>query len=454
MRSAMVRVLRRLRSEQSGQSLIIVSLTMAVVMGASGMAIDAAGWYQKHHEVQVATDAAALAAANCLSNAGAGSTCTSSTDVADAQQVAVTYAAQNGITITASDVTVDTSNATVHVTANNTSAALFANLVGIRSSTQTAQSTATWASGGSTACTSTEQSAGQCYAVYTQNATCGSSDGWIVGSAGITITGGIHTQGSLNMEGSGGTYTITGPFTYSSGNCTYTPNQETTFTSGSTTPSAGGNESASYWPLNFATDFPACSATGTVQCTTINGQTGVPSYCTDESTSSSGFVFGWSNSGTEPFSGHVYCSIGTGSPSNPATWNGPITFADGASAGTSSSPLTATFIGGYVSATSSTLYLAPGLDNCLFYALDTDAAADATSNGSATYAIELQNGTYGFGGTMFAPNGTINLGSTSGTAGFLEAQNVNTTNLSFTGNGPLVSSSSSGSSSGGDSLLQ
>jgi hypothetical protein len=183
---------------------------------------------------------------------------------------------------------------------------------------------------------------------------------------------------------------------------------------------------------------------------------GVPSYCTDESTNAtSGFIFGWGNGGTEPFSGHVYCSIGSGNPSNPATWNGPITFADGASAGTSSSPLAATFIGGYVNASSSTLYLAPGLDNCLFYALDTDAAAHTASSGGASYAVQLQNGTYSFSGTMFAPNGTINLSSTSGTTGFLEAQNVNTTNLSFTGNGPIDSGTSGTSSSDGtDSLEQ
>ena len=58
--SALVRLLRRLRSEESGQSLILVSLAMTVALGFSAISIDVAGWYQKHHEAQVVADSAAL----------------------------------------------------------------------------------------------------------------------------------------------------------------------------------------------------------------------------------------------------------------------------------------------------------------------------------------------------------------------------------------------------------
>jgi hypothetical protein len=77
---------------------------------------------------------------------------------------------------------------------------------------------------------------------------------------------------------------------------------------------------------------------------------------------------------------------------------------------------------------------------------DTDAA-------SGSDAIEFGNGNYSFTGTLFAPNGTVNLNSTASTAAFLEAQNVDTVNLSFFGDGPVASGSSS-SGGGSDSLLQ
>ena len=200
------------------------------------------------------------------------------------------------------------------------------------------------------------------------------------------------------------------------------------------TPTAGGNQPASSWPLDFSKTFPAC----TTNCT---GPSGTPAYCTQAATTSAGFTF---TSYPVTFSSNVYCSVGTGTASNPATWNGPITFTNGASAGSSGSPMAVTLIGGYVNATSSTLYLTPDVGGCLVYALDTDAA-------SGSDAIQFANGTYNLGGTMFAPNGTINLSSTSATAAFLEAQNVDTVNLSFQGNGPLVPGSSSGGA-GTDSL--
>jgi hypothetical protein len=455
--SALVRLLRRLRSEESGQSLILVSLAMTVALGFSAISIDVAGWYQKHHEAQVVADSAALAAANCLANPGvgpAGNVCSSSTDVSDAQQVAINYAALNGVPINTSNVTVNTSTDTVHVKASSTSPTFFSQLIGIKTTTQTANSTAGWSSGASTTCTTAEQSAGQCYAIYTANSTCGSNNGWVTDETSEQIIGAIHSQGSLNI--SDGSFAFLGPITYSGGNCPYTQAGNATMASGGSyyTPTAGDKQSSTYWPLNYATVFPACSTTAGT-CTTsaaasANGNlvAGAPTYCTQATTSPSGYTFGWvNNSNQEPLSGNVYCAIGGGTPSNPATWNGPFTFTNGASAGSSSSPVAVTMIGGYVNATSTTLYLAPDVGNCLVYAVDTDAA-------SGSDAIEFGNGNYSLGGALFAPNGTINLNSTSATAAFLEAQNVDTINLSFQGDGPVASGSGSSSSGGSDSLQQ
>jgi hypothetical protein len=455
MRSPLLKILRRLRSEQRGQSLIVVSLAMVVVLGVSAMAIDVGTWYVKHHQDQVIADSAALAAANCLAHPNTGPNtstmpqCTSGTDTTDAETVAVAYAARNGLPASDLQVNITNNQVTVKAKTSNTPA-FFANMFGINTTTQSAHAVAGWTSVQSTTCTTADENAGECYAIYAQNAACGSNDGWVTNETSERINGAVHSQGALNI--SDGSFTFTGPITYSSGNCTYTQAGNLSMSSGTGyyTPAAGDNQTSSFWPINYATDFPACGSASSVSCVTVNGVSGVPSYCTDVSTSASGFTFSSNNGNPEiPYSGHVYCSIGQGTGvnnSNPATWNGPITFSNGANTGSSSNPVDATFIGGYVNATSSTLYLAPELDNCLIYALDTDSASGGD-------AISFPNGTYNFTGTMFAPNGTINLTETSATAAFLEAQNVDTVNLSYTGDGPLATGSSS-SSTGTDSLTQ
>ena len=441
----LMRPLRLLCSSQSGQSLVIMSVVMTAVLGMAAVSIDAASWDVKHHQDQVVADAAALAAANCLANPNTGPNsttvpqCTSTTDTTDATQVAVTYARQNGLNITTSNVNVTGSQ--VKVTANSSSPSYFARIAGVRSASESASATAGFTGGtASTTCTAAQQSAGNCYAIYTQDPNCGTSDGWVTGSASVTITGAIHTQGTMNFGSGGGTYTFTGPATYSSGNCTVTVPQNSTMKG--STPTAGDNQTSTYWPINYATDFPACSATGTYQCT---GPDGTPSYCTISSSSGS-ISLNWSNT-----LGGVYCAYGTGTPSTPSSWNGAITL-NSNSNGTSSAPASVTFIAGYVNATSESNYLQPAMDGCLMYVLDSNSqAGSANSN----YAVSLSNGSMYLSGTIFAPNGTIYLNGVSLTTGFLEGYSVNSSNLTFTGNGPLATSGgSSSSSSGTDSLTQ
>jgi len=420
-----------------------MAVAMVVILGVAALAIDAASWYQKHHQAQVVADAAALAAANCLANPGVGSSgniCSSSTDVSDAQQVARNYAASNGVTIPTSNVVVNTSNDTVKVTASDTSPTFFASLIGIKSTTQTASSVASWTPGVSATCTTANQSAGQCWAVYAQNPTCGTSDGWVSTSASVTVNGAIHSQGSINLgSGGGGNWTLAGPTTYggTGGGC-YNKAANATVTG--PTPTQGGSQASSYWPMDYSTSFPACT-------TTCTGPYGSPSYCTNAGNTSAGITLSSSNL---PVAGHVYCSIGTGQASNPATWNGPIIINNGASAGSASSPMAITMIGGYVNAQGSTMYLTPEIGTCLIYALDADSAAGGTG-----YAVDAFSGNFYFNGGVFAPNGTINITSsaTTVTASFLEAQNVVTSGLSFKGSGPLASAAGS-SSTGSDALTQ
>jgi hypothetical protein len=77
-------------------------LALAVMIGVAALAIDVAGWYQKHHQAQVAADAAALAAASCLDQAKSGATCTDFTDTTHAGTVATTYASTNGVPVSGS----------------------------------------------------------------------------------------------------------------------------------------------------------------------------------------------------------------------------------------------------------------------------------------------------------------------------------------------------------------
>ncbi len=400
---------------------MLVAVSMVAFLGMLALALDVGGWYQTHRHAQSTADAAALAAANDMAG---GATTTA------AQTVATTYITDNDPTIASPTVTFDTVNNTVTVTVPTKAPAYFAQVLGFGSRNVSATAVASWTAG-SSGCTSAEQSAGQCYAIYAANQTCGTSNGFVTNSASETLIGGIHSQGSLNITN--GTYDFEDPITYSTGNCTYTPAGNATEQGNS--PTAGGNQAAGYWPQDYASSFPACPATG-VTCT---GTGGTPSYCTAAAAS---YSFNWASSPTG-----IYCAYGTGSPSNPATWNGAITFSNGASIGSSSSYQALTLIAGSVSMTSSNVYIkaATGASNCVIYALDTDAAAGGT-------AVSIANGNYGWSGDIFAPKGSVNVNSSSSNGSFIEAQNVNITNLSFTGDGPTFPGSGAPPSSGSDAL--
>jgi Flp pilus assembly protein TadG len=450
------RSLRAVGADESGQSLVIVALSMTVVIAIAAFAIDVGTWYAKHHQAQVAADAAALAAANCLANSGSGKTCTSTSDVTDAQNVAVTYAADNGITITASQVNVDTANDTVSVQASPAAPAFFANLFGIHSSTQTANSEAGWTATSTTStCTLATQS--QCAAIYAGSTSCaGGGNGVEIGtpSSGGTapvISGVVHSEGSMSFSNATMTasaLTVAGSC-YTSGNLPN--NNHMTATQVASQP----------WPVNYAASpyFTAC----TTNCISVNGIANVPPYCTQASTGTSGYAFTNINGNPElPVANNVYCSIGTGNSKDPSTWNGPINFQASMpvnqqdNTGISSCPGFAvdTFIGGTMTFLGQygggmNACMKPYLDNCLIYS-------------TGTVVIENSGGFF-WTGDIFDPVGTIQLGSASSgglnsgsSSGLLEGLNVTLQNasLTMTGDGPPATVTSGGSSTGTDTLLQ
>jgi len=439
MSARLLQLLRRLSSDQSGQALVIVSVMMVAVLGVAGVSIDAASWDVKHHQDQVVADSAALAAANCLANPNTGPNtssvpqCTSNTDTTDAKQVAVTYAQQNGLTISASNVNVNTTSGAVTVTAQSTSPSYFASALGIKSAKQSASATAgftTGTPGASTlswGCTAAQQNAGQCDAIYAADTACGTNNGYTVSNTSMAINGAVHSQGSINA--SQGTFSFNGPITYG-GSCSFTSSGDTV---SGTTPTLGTSQP---WPADFSKVFTNCGTGYGYVCT---GPDNTPSYCAYASASYS----------VSALSNGVYCAYGTGTPSTPSTWNGGISISNGTISAT------VTLIGGYINTSSVSFTGTPYLDDCLMYALDSNTQASSNSG----YAINLANGTYSTTGGIFAPNGTIYESSITISSGFMEGLDVHMAGGTFTtGQGPPVGTTAtittSSSGGGSDSLTQ
>ncbi len=461
-----LRLLARLLHEESGQSLLVVTSALTVLTAVAAFGIDASTWMLKHHKAQVVADAAALAAAHCLANPGQARTiningttttvpsCTSSTDTTDAQTAAVDYAAANGFTISPTDVNIDTTTDTVTITAPATSPSFFATIARINSTQQQAGAQAAWTSGSTYTCSASDPK--QCAAIYAGNQSCptnnypsasqspqpGFQDGNTNGGATPTVDGTVHSEGGITIVNSGPSFNGSPPLTVA-GSCYPSYNMPDY---GHATASARQS-----WPINYAASpyFSACSG----NCTTVSGIAKVPSYCTQATTSPTGFDFTNINNNPElPVSGNVYCSIGTGNPSDPATWNGPIQIeANDPADGCKSGYPNVTFIGGNISFINqngggTSICLAPELYNCLMY---------STGN------INIYNGTFKWTGNIFDPVGTIQLGtqsaggeSASSSSGMLEGWNVYMVNatLNLTGDGPAGGGVSS-SGSGSDSLL-
>jgi hypothetical protein len=124
---------------------VLAALMMLVVLGMAAMAIDLATWYQKHHRVQVAADAAVLAAANCLANSSSTNTspngCSSPNDP-NAVTVARNMASANGEALASSNVNLGFDSVTV--TLPDTAPALFASIDNIKSASVQATAKASY----------------------------------------------------------------------------------------------------------------------------------------------------------------------------------------------------------------------------------------------------------------------------------------------------------------------
>jgi Flp pilus assembly protein TadG len=412
--------LSSLRRDQRGAIIVLVAVSMVAFLGMLAMALDLAGWYQTQRHAQVTADSVALAFANDMAS---GDTTSGATTLA------IAYASDNGLAITSSNIFANTpGSGQVTVTVPTTAPSYFAHILGFGAQNVSSTAVASWLTG-STACTTPGNT---CYAIFASDTSCGdgsSTAGISFNGSGDTITGGVHSNGSIYLQG-GGNQNL-GPTTYGTG-------------SGCTASDSGGGGGNTYasgptaqapittWPDNYSTILTACGGTGQVACT---GPGATPAYCTQAQAS---FDFNSDTLATN----NVYCAYGTGTPSNPTTWNGSIKFEYGA-LGSASTPILGTWIAGTINVDHKS-YLAPQTTTPaypLFYAV-----------GSGTCSVCMTASSSQVSGAIFAPNGTIEFNGAGSTANFLESKDVNLVGGAFTGDGPLDSGGGSGSSSGSDSL--
>ena len=456
--------LRRRSAEDNGAILVIAAVMLTALLGFGAYTIDISSGRQAQTKAQSTADAAAAAGANALAG-GASTTAALSTATtvavqngASAANIAATYIASGASGQPAVQVRIrddagtslgkEFGRASIPVAASATAAVS----VTVTNVTQTVTSTTT----NTTTNTSCARAGSNCIAIFAAETGCANTGVTLGG--GSTIAGGVWSSSALNIGGGGSNFQA---LTYGSG-CSVTPAggidpgssyQGNTFNNG--LPQA--HAPLTTWPLDYTSDFPSCSGTGCTGVCADNNNTSAagtvstcatalktPSYCSQASTKSS-----WSvDTYTPPYtliSGQVYCAVGSGTPSNPATWNGALSVAGG------SSSMRGTFVAASITVGGGTTLAACGY-NLPYYASSTcGAPAPSTPNYPLFYAISgtvnASQGGNGLAGDWFAPHGTITVGGGTNFVGFLEAQAVNLSSGGITGDGPSDSGSAIGSTS-------
>lgn len=461
MRSLLRQALRRLYRDESGQSLIVIVSSMFVLVGIAAFSIDTATWMVRHHQAQIVADSAALAAAQCLASPGQSNNielggsvkslpvCSTSSDTGDAQRVAVDYAAANGLTISPANVNVNTTSDTVTVSASASSPGFFARLFGLNTTTQSAGAGASWTQGTS-ACTTPGGT--NCDFMFAHDETCqGALAGiYISNNGNSTVNGRIQTNGNLTVSTNGNISLGNGSYGPSSnGACAPT----TQYNGHYPWNSAPTQDPVNYpYPIDYTKDFPACGGSDESPC----AASGYPSFCTNEGAS---ITLTGNGNGDSTISGNVYCAVGSGTKSDPSTWNGSITISLNGS-----DTLYDTYVGGTLSFTGNG---SDELSSC-GYTVSGYSAADCNSSvpaptttnypifyatGTASDAIDIQiNGSQTLNGDMFAPNGgaSLQMNGNKSLTTFIEANDIDAQiNGTFEGDGPTAGSASN---SGGDGV--
>ncbi len=366
----------------------------------------------------------------------------------DATTVAVAYAAANGVKITASQVVVDTSNDKVTVNPTASTPAMFASVFGVKNTAEAATATASYKQPPGQACGDPGQN---CDFMFANNhdSTPGSYALNVSVQGNSTIYGGIQTNGNLNASATGNAGGIYGTGLYGpgGGSTTNGGNKDPWKTSPPTAEPAYIT-----WPIDYSTDFPACGGSGETLCQSGGTTADYPSYCTN---GAANITFTGAN-GDTPIPGNIYCAIGTGTASDPTTWNGTITINS-----SGNNTWDDTFVAGSINYSgaggdtispcgyaatgfSSTLCTAPAPPTGnypLFYVVGADQATPCVPATAGSCALNVQSiGNLTLNGDMFVPNGTAALtfqGNQSAGDTFIEANFINATMAgNFSGDGP------------------
>lgn len=409
----LVNHLCRRGGEQSGAVLLVVAVLMTAILASAALAIDVGSFYHAQRQAQAAADAGALAAAQDMASSGSATATNDGTTIAQTNYP--------GATVTVSEPT--TNEAKVIVNASTPS--FLGRALGLTSAKVSATAVA-GVTGVLKQCTNPGSS---CYAIFAMDTSC-SNNPISFSGGGTTINGAMWSNGSISVSGTGSSF---GPTFYGS-NCSVKASGDT-FSSGPT-PSPPQMQ----WPIDYSTDFPACGGTGELSCTgpcdvsttPCPAANLTPSFCTEASNATS-----WTISSTLQ-SGNIYCDVGTGTASDPSTWNGAITVKAGATL------IESSYVSGSITfdGSGSTLeacgysisgYLASGCNSTI--------PAPVTRNYPLAYLTGTGFVINGSGasltGDVFAPNGLLAWnGSGSSVTGFFEGQDVTLDGGNVTGDGP------------------
>lgn len=433
--------------------LAIVAILMTVMMASAALAIDVGSFDQAQRQAQSAADAAALAAARGLPGTASNVTSIVESYVAAndpnvPQTLLSSPSCMTSTTFIAGICIVSPYNSNssqVQVRLFATSPSSFGNFLGVTKANVSATSVA-----GETATSTPCGTPGNtCYAIFANDSTCshyGVNFGTGTypngaGGGGTTITGGVHSNSSINVGGGGSHF---GPTTYGNGSgCLVSPSSyqqnNNSFTAG---PTAIAPIS---WPIDYSTTFPDCGGTGQLGCT---GPGGTPSFCTQATTATSETLHTYNPSNLS--TGNIYCDVGTGTASLPRTWNGTISAAGGFA--------NVTFVAGSVTILGGSSFDACGYSSSGYTASSCSALVPSptTTNYPLAYAvsggIDDSAGGSAFHGDLFAPLGTINIGGGTWTT-FAEGNDISAPGGGFTGDGPLETGTGS-SATDSESLLQ
>jgi hypothetical protein len=117
--------MNRFRRSESGQAIVLMTISLAVMLGMAALVIDVGNWFHTKRRLQGTADAAALAGAQELPDRPS-----------NAQSQALTYANANGGDVAAANITVTSTvlpNDTISVRARKTDPGFFSGVLGIAS---------------------------------------------------------------------------------------------------------------------------------------------------------------------------------------------------------------------------------------------------------------------------------------------------------------------------------